>query len=511
MKIFYPFLVAMLSIVTFATGQDPEVPIVSCASDPTTPQLLPFSSVGIRTDRETPTDGDLILEVIFVDWADSPAPATDTDADFDELWAKITSNGELTESLKRQGFTGNLIVNIQKEWKRMPRDRSEYFTGGGNWNFSDYIDESAALIGAGPFPSNTIAVVVPDEGEDFGGVQSGAHTGINYNGIRTMVTVGPGIYNDSYTILLHEIGHCFGSPDLYPASGAIHLVGGYGMMADARGARNFLGWHLFRYGWLAENRTRFLNKQGTYNIDLTKISNASGESMIVIPDPNEYAKLWVVEVGQDILKQDDFKAGNDNYLNKEGDRLIVYTVEGNPSGDLRPIQLAFRSAPLDPANHLSTEWLDAVSYVEGQNLTAGVAPFNLDVLTKSNNGFQIQITLDTDLSGGTYQNLEDQFSPNGEYVLRFQSDGNIAVRTNPGDEYVWDAISAGWFTQGCSNCRFSYENGVIQRIDNSTGNIIDEYTIDANAPAASFLGVNDAGEAQVFPCSEEDANLMSST
>ncbi len=504
-KNFYLFLVAMLGIVSFAMGQ--------CDPGPTGPQLLPFGSEGVRTNGETPTDGDLVLEVIFVDWADAPAPTTDTDADFDELWSKITSNGELTESFKRQGFKGNLIVNIQKEWKRMPKNRSAYFFGNRDWDFRTYIDDSAPLIGEGPFSSNTIAVVVPDEGVDFGGVGSGAHTNINYNGIRTMVTVAPGIYNDSYTIMLHEIGHCFGSPDLYPlGDDKVHLVGGYGMMADARGARNFLGYHLFRYGWLAEGRTSFLNKQGTYNIDLAKIANTSGQSMIVIPDPNVYAKLWVVEIGQDILKQDDFKEGNDNYLNKEGDRLIVYTVEGNPSPNLRPIQLDFRTAPPDPENHLSTEWLDAVSYVAGQSLTSADAPFKMDVLTKTNDGFQIQIELETDLEGGRYQNLEDQFSPNEEFVLRFQSvDGNIGIYRNPSGDYVWDAVSAGWFTSSCSTCRFSYENGVIQRIDNATGNVVDQHIIQADAPAASFLGVNDEGEPEIFPCMEVSANLPTIT
>ena len=39
----------------------------------------------------------------------------------------------------------------------------------------------------------------------------------------------------------HEVGHTFGSPDLYPKTGAIHKVGGYAVMGDIRGATGFMG------------------------------------------------------------------------------------------------------------------------------------------------------------------------------------------------------------------------------------------------------------------------------
>jgi M6 family metalloprotease-like protein len=442
-----------------------------------------------------------VLEVIFVDWPDKPSPSTDTAADFDALWAKITSNGELSHALTRQGFKGNLIVNVRKQWKRLPQNLTYYAPNDTTFKYQDFVAHSLALLGNGPFPSNTIAVVIPDEtpvGESQIKAMSASAHGVNHHGIRSTILLTDKTYSESYTILLHEMGHSFGAPDLYPVTGAIHLVGGYGMMGDARGARHFLGWHKFRWGWLAADRTTLLNKQGIHDISLSGISNSSDQSMIVIPDPNVFAKLWVIECGQDIQHQADFKLNNGNFLAYEGDRLIVYTVEGNPAADLRPIRLAFRTTPPDPAAHLTTGWLDAVSYVQGQSMAAGAAPFSLNVLAKTDFGYDIRVTLATDLEGGLYNVPKDQFSPNGEYVLRFQSDGNVVVRRFPSEAYVWDAINSGkWFVGSASNFHFSYKDGTLKRISNATGSVIDQRVVQANAPAGSFLGVNDAGVIQV--------------
>ncbi|MEM1118812.1 MAG: T9SS type A sorting domain-containing protein [Bacteroidota bacterium] len=492
MRFFYLFLMAMLSVVSSATGQ--------CEPDDNTAQLLPFGREGIRTPNEVTTDGDLVLEVIFVDFNDAPSSTTDTDADFDGLWNLITSNGELSRSFKRQGFEGNLIVNMEKEWKRMPRNRSHYFLGNKAWEFQDYVNDSKLLFGNEQHTSNTIAVVVVDSTVNFGGVASGAH-GFNHNGIRGLITAAPTIYNDSYVTMLHEIGHMFGSPDLYPITGLTHLVGGYGMMGDTRGARDFLGWHLFRYGWLDKDRTQLINDAGTYDIDLKNIGAGSGKSLIVIPDKNQYDKLWVVEVGQDVLTQANFKAGIDDYLNREGERLIVYTVEGAAPAGLRPIRLDFRTDPPDPLAHLSTEWLDAVSYKEGQSLTNPDAPFTMDVVSKTADGFQIKIDLASDIAGGEFNSLENQTSPNGEFELHFQTDGNAVVRNTTDDSFFSGAISMGWFSGPCDgSCRFDYDNGVLSRINNVNGNVIDQHVIDDNPPANSFLSVDDEGTIVVLPC-----------
>ena len=391
----------------------------------------------------------------------------------------------------------------------MPKNRSYYFSDPNAQKWNEYLADAGNLFGAGPFTANTIGFIVPAEGPAVPGLTASAHP-VTINGIRRMVVVSPNQYSESYTTKMHEIGHCFGSPDLYPSTGTEHLVGGYAMMADARGARDFHGWHLFRYGWLAQNRTKFLNKAGTYNIDLKKISNSLGEAMIVIPDPHQYAKLWVVEVGRDILTQDDYKQGKNNYLNREGQRLIVYTVEGAPAAPLREIRLAFRTIPPDPLKHLSTAWLDAVSYVAGQSMAPGQAPFGLSVTSKTSDGFQIQITLPNDLSGGVYTRPQDQFSPDGKYVMRFGTDGNISIfkTTTSPESYHWDAINSpkpGWFINPLPGQpplpprRFSYENGTIKRLNNLTGGEIDQYQIQANVSGPSYLGVNNSGAPEIFP------------
>lgn len=95
---------------------------------------------------------------------------------------------------------------------------------------------------------------------------------------------------------------------------------------------------------------------------------------------------------------------------------------------------------------------------------------------------------------------EDRFSPDGLFVLRFQSDGNVSVRRTSPDAYFWDAInSANWFSGIESNFVFFYQNGIIQRINQNSGALIDEYVIQANVSGSTYIGVNNAGEVEIFP------------
>jgi hypothetical protein len=64
------------------------------AAEPPLVELLPFGEEGIRTTQQTPTDGDLTLEVVFVDFPDKPAVDTSVEH-FDDLYGRklpVTDN-----------------------------------------------------------------------------------------------------------------------------------------------------------------------------------------------------------------------------------------------------------------------------------------------------------------------------------------------------------------------------------------------------------------------------------
>jgi formylglycine-generating enzyme required for sulfatase activity len=95
---------------------------------------------------------------------------------------------------------------------------------------------------------------------------------------------------------------------------------------------------------------------------------------------------------------------------------------------------------------------------------------------------------------------EDRASPNGLFMLRFQSDGNVSVRRTSPDAYFWDAInSASWFSGIASNFVFFYQNGIIQRINQNSGALIDEHVIQVNVSGSTYIGVNNAGQVEIFP------------
>jgi len=352
-------------------------------------QLLASGSEGKRDNSEIAAGRDIKLEVLFVDFSDQPLTSTN----FDDLWKAATSNGEMLKAFERQG--AKVSVNLNKAWKRMPKPLTYYFpttTDAQNWLWQDYTKHSVELLGTGAnYSPNTIVVIVPNKGATgFKSVPSGAHGANDFRGLRRMITLMPQIYNEHYTTLMHEIGHCFGSDELYPAQEPyLHEVGGYDLMGDVVYATGFMGWHRLRYGWLSKGRTQYLSTKGDYKIDLKKLSGANGKAMIVVPDKAKASKLWVIEIGQDVVSRAQFVAGKGEKLNAEGERIIVYTVEDPVVSGMRAIRLSPRTAfSLEQG---TTKWLDDASYKQGQSFTTADAPFTFAIDSKGADGFGLTV------------------------------------------------------------------------------------------------------------------------
>jgi hypothetical protein len=360
-------------------------------------QLLSGGSEGKRNNSEIAAGTTVNLEVLFVDFDDQKVTSTN----FDELWNTLTSKGELTKAFQRHGV--KLNINLNKAWKRMPGDGENnkgigyYFpksTDAQSWEWKKYTEHSIRLLGSGTdYPPNTIVVVVPNKGATgFKSVGSGAHGG-GYRGVRKMITLMPQAYNEHYTTLMHEIGHCFGSGELYPASAPyMHEVAGYDVMGDIVYATGFMGWHRLRYGWLPSERAQSLTTTGDIQIDMKYLSGKSGTAMIAVPDKTKASKLWVIEIGQDVVSRDQFKAGKGGKLNKEGDRIIVYTVENPEVSGKRAIRLVPRTN--FSQEHGTVKWLDDVSYKETagfKDFNKADAPFSFTVDKKITDGFRLTI------------------------------------------------------------------------------------------------------------------------
>lgn len=462
------------------------------------PQLLPEGSEGRRSNSEIAAGKEINLQVLFVDWADKPA----TSNDFDGLWNIIASNGKMVEAFQAHGVKVNVTLN-KSGWKRMPKNLAYYFpptTDAGNWKWQEYTQDGLKLVGTGAdFPANTIAILVPSKGiTGFKSVGTGAH-GAGYRGIRKMITAVPQIYNEHYTTMMHEIGHCFGSDELYPASSPyLHEVGGYDLMGDVVYATGFMGWHRYRYGWMGGERIQVLNQKGDYQIALKKLSKPNGKSMVVVPDPTKSTKYWILEIGQDVVSREQFRAGKGEKLNAEGDRLIVYTVETPEVSGKRAIRVVPRTS--FEGSQGTVAWLDTVSYQVGQKSERTDMPFTLSVDGKSADGLILSVSLKQNIR---YQGFtEDQFSGNGRYKLSAQSDGNLAIYRSADNGYVWDVKTKLFAGKQLSNTWAGLRYGNIQLVDANTGLTIDEKVV--NAPDGSHFKVSDDGKLLVVDSSGKE-------
>lgn len=507
-------------------------------STPKYPQLMPVGAEGARKHEEIATRDTITIRVVGVEFADELHATTKHPH---EIWFGLTEGNRLIQEYVKHGSSPiSDRVGIVGEWLRLP-GKVDSYVNNGSWDYSKYIKDTHTLVAAKKsnkgLDKNAILVIVPPPSRPSlnkpWAPTSSAHpsAGVypdptqNPTGAVYTVVVGFGEYSveneqpagseklvpvpapnaanakkvitlkDDYRLMMHEIGHCFGSGDLYPISQPyIHEVGGFGIMGDMRGATGFLGWQRYRYGWLPAERTLLLDQKGKRSFDLTKLSGQQGVSMIAVRDPKKYDKVWVVEVSQNIVKK-----GAAEKINTEGDSVIIYTVEGQPPEGKRDVRIVPRSTPADPLAHLTKDWVTAYSFQAGTKFTQADAPFTLDVKQKTANGFKIDIELPKDAPIDSYPKpVLNAVSDNGKFVLKFGSDGNVKV-TQIDDTWVWDVKTKLFAGQPTSGNFVALTNVGIQLIDRETGKAL---ATEAVARPARFkvtddgklVVVNDANE-----------------
>ena len=141
--------------------------------------------------------------------------------------------------------------------------------------------------------------------------------------IRLAVTFGTDSYSNRYINLVHEEGHLFGLPDLYPYSGDADSAkaGCWSIMSDIFHSVCFLGWHRHKNEWLDQPRKTYLQgTTSTWYKTLSPFSSSYGLSMIALPvdDIQKPSKVLVVELAQPVL-------GTNNLY--WGDGVLIYTVD----------------------------------------------------------------------------------------------------------------------------------------------------------------------------------------
>jgi hypothetical protein len=169
--------------------------------------------------------------------------------------------------------------------------------------------------------------------------------------IRRAFTVGTWDYNNGgHHTSVHEFGHCFGLPDLYPTADNRHQLwstGGWDKMSESHIAGHFLGWHRHKFGWISEERTSTSFHGYTKIVTLSPYSSKYG--FVIHTVQFEINRALVVEIAEPIPGA----SGRDNV---EG--VLMYVVDSNITSGNQPITILPKTPRYHPTlgNNYLAPW-----------------------------------------------------------------------------------------------------------------------------------------------------------
>jgi M6 family metalloprotease-like protein len=339
--------------------------------------------------------------ILFVGFPDAPGVA-DPAAVAEHLLGKGRF-GALYADQSSGSLALDVTVRSELGWRRLARRSTEFGTlSGGTVTFDTsaqhqrYIRE--AVTAFTPQEVNfadfgMVFIVAPEEAAFRNSpafpVTKGNGVKVGNTEIRAAVTLGRDSYKNTFINLVHEVGHLFGLPDLYPAGRLAEdsFAGCWGIMSDIFRASGFLGWHRHKNGWLAAGRKTYVRDSGTQTFTLTPLSAGSGVSMLVFPVDNasKPSKVFVVEVAQ---PTHGFRTGKPG---REG--VLLYTVDALKESGESPIEVLPKIAGHDPdfgnlfQAPFGTRDDSGIRTVRGFN-----ASIRLNVLRKNGAGFDVEVT-----------------------------------------------------------------------------------------------------------------------
>ncbi len=264
---------------------------------------LPDFNEGFALDANgAPATGELTVQVLYMDFLDH-AGGGEGDRTIEQIRAQIASG---IENLETQS-AGRLEVTVREHPERLtfPHPVSHYAeTEHTIWSY----EELAVFV--------SDAVTVADPIVDFRGIdvvwvvspwvfplawynQASNTLDIEADGISITraVTSPTGSDSDLRALVVHETGHSFGLPDLYDTSdvGNARFIGAWDPMSASIGtsAGEFMGWHLWRLGWIDDDQVNCLSPAARLDLELDALT-LRGDSVIAVI-PTAASRAIVVE------------------------------------------------------------------------------------------------------------------------------------------------------------------------------------------------------------------------
>jgi M6 family metalloprotease-like protein len=365
------------------------------AIEPVAPNVAipPLDPRGDVYKTEGPTDytfyatptGTVRAVMIFVDFPDVPADSLATQATGDRL----LGNGDAQRLFAAQSY-GKLTLDVTRVdgWRRMLSPVGDYTGPDNSFSFEEhraYVADAVALFPEVPVAEYRMVFVVATPTPKIPlspafNARRGEGVPTPRGEVRLGVTFGEDSYRNRYINLVHEVGHLFGLPDLYPdddkpcAAGRPNLVEAWDLMDNIFQGNVFFGWHRHKMGWLDAERKTFL-RSGEWFGTLSRLSAAYGTSMVVIPvgDDPRPAKVFVVELAEPILERDS--------VTSTGDGILIYSVDASIETGCLPVKVYSK----DPSD------LWQALYVGGDRFDDPAAPMIVEVHRKVGNGYAVRI------------------------------------------------------------------------------------------------------------------------
>lgn len=267
--------------------------------------LLPGSSpaVGTQTSR-----------MIFIDFPDAPAPASDTPQSLYDVfmpgaadWYTTSSYGKLSLDVQAdmtRGFVRMPVASTSYNWARGLTAELHY------QYIQDALDAYAA-VGGDLSPVDTLYIVPTTAAAAISFTPTYMSSVSPRSGGDAVagrcVTVGQDAFIYwFFKVLNHETGHTMGLADLYPLEGGATgtWVGGWDMMCDINGlSPDYFAWDKWRLGWLDDSNFECVAASGSSQHTISAIETLGDGSPIkgvVVKTSSTEALIAEVRSGQGV-------------------------------------------------------------------------------------------------------------------------------------------------------------------------------------------------------------------
>ena len=135
-------------------------------------------------------------------------------------------------------------------------------------------------------------------------------------------------------LVIHELGHLFGLPDLYSFQDSTDTADYFSIMNKAAvGGIGYFGWEKYILGWL-DDPQMICHKAGEVTGNLVSLTKTNGLKMIAVP----------ISSSQVLVVENRTKEGIDKMIPNPG--IIAYVVDSSIEGGKNPIKVLNNKKPI---------------------------------------------------------------------------------------------------------------------------------------------------------------------